>query len=134
MNITNLKDQINDLLLGEIKNGDIELADELLTKSGYDLNDINAYANTIQKQQSFLIKGLINKKNDEKLLQKAALLIDDAIKNKIQKPIAYLNTLINQNKFAIQYRNLDKLDTEEIIEIIKDQNLLEILENLENSK
>lgn len=134
MNIINLKDQINDLLLDEIKNGDIDLADELLIQNGYHLNDLNAYAEKAHKQQSFLMKGLINKKNDEKLLQKAALLIDDAIKNKIQKPIAYLNTLVNQNKFAIQYRNLDKLDTEEIIEIIKDQNLLEILENLENSK
>jgi len=133
MNLIQIQNQINDLILSEIKNGDIDLADELLSISGHNLNEINTYADKIHKQQSFLIKGLINKQNDEKLLQKAALLIDDAIKNKIQKPITYLNTLVNQNKFAVQYRNLDKLNTEEIIEIIKDQNLLEILENLENS-
>ena len=134
MNITNLKNQIHDLLLDEIKNGDIELADELLIENEYSIDTINSYTDKIHKQQSFLIKGILNKQKDDELLQKAVLLIDDAIKNKIQKPIAYLNSLVNQNKFAVQYRNLDKLNTEEIIEIIKDQNLLEILENLENKK
>ena len=134
MNITNVQNRINDLILSEIKNGDIELADELLAIGGYNLNEINTYTDKIHKQQSFLIKGILNKQKDDELLQKAALLIDDAIKNKIQKPITYLNTLVKQNKFAVQYRNLDKLNTEEIIEIIKDQNLLEILENLENKK
>jgi len=134
MNLMHIQNQINDLILSEIKNGDIELADKLLTIDGYNLNEINTYADKIHKQQSFLIKGILNKQKDDELLQKAALLIDDAIKNKIQKPIAYLNSLVNQNKFAVQYRNLDKLNTEEIIEIIKDQNLLEILENLENKK
>jgi len=134
MNLMQIQNQINDLVLDEIKNGDIELADKLLIKNGYHLKEINTYTEKMHKQQSFLIKGLINKQNDEKLLQKAALLIDDAIKNKLQKPISYLNTLVNQNKFSVQYRNLDKLNTQEIKEIIKDQNLLEILENLENSK
>ncbi len=132
MNPTNIQNKINDLMLDEIKDGDMGLADILLLENGYDLDKINTYSKKIRKQHSFIINSMINKQNDEKLLQKAALLIDNAIKNKLEKPIAYLNNLVNQNRFSIQYRNLDKLNKEEIIEIIKDQNLIEILEYLEN--
>lgn len=130
----NLLNQIDNALIDEIRNGNNALADEYLNSKGYDLDEINKLSEKIYKQQSFLIKGIINKRKDKALLQKAAFLFEDALKNKIQKPVAYLNNLIKQNNFAVQYRNLDQLNKEEIIEIIKDQNLLEILENLENSK
>jgi len=42
--------------------------------------------------------------------------------------------LIANNQFQVQYRNLDNLGIDEIKEIIKDQNLLEILEQLENDQ
>lgn len=127
----NLLNQIDNALIDEIRNGNNALADEYLNSKGYDLDEINKLSEKIYKQQSFLIKGIINKRKDKALLKKAALLFEDALKNKIQKPVAYLNNLIKQNNFAVQYRNLDQLNKEEIIEIIKDQNLLEILENLE---
>lgn len=127
----NLLNQIDNALIDEIRNGNNALADEYLNSKGYDLDEINKLSEKIYKQQSFLIKGIINKRKDKALLQKAAFLFEDALKNKIQKPVAYLNNLIKQNNFAVQYRNLDQLNKEEIIEIIKDQNLLEILENLE---
>ncbi len=132
MNPTNIQNKINDLMLDEIKDGDMGLADILLLENGYDLDKINTYSKKIRKQHSFIINSMINKQNDEKLLQKAVLLIDNAIKNKLEKPVAYLNSLMKQNRFSVQYRNLEKLDKEEIIEIIKDQNLIEILEYLEN--
>ena len=48
------------------------------------------------------------------------------------KPVAYLNSLIRENRLTVQYNNLDKLSEKEIEEIIKDQNLVEIIEFLEN--
>ena len=126
-----IQDTIIDLILEEIKNGDKELSDSILLNNGYDLDKLNTYAKKLQKQHTLLVNSIINKRKDKALLQKAALLFEDALNNKIQKPIAYLNNLIKQNNFAVQYRNLDQLNKEEIIDIIKDQNLIEILEDLE---
>ena len=39
--------------------------------------------------------------------------------------------MIKNNRFSIQYRNLDKLDIDELKQIVKDQNLLEIIEKME---
>ena len=127
----NLINQIDNALIDDIRNGNNLLADEYLKSLGYDLDEVNKLSEKIYKQHSFLIKSIINKQKDDKLLEKASLLFEEAIQNKLEKPISYLNSLIKQNRFAVQYRNLDKLNNEEIIEIIKDQNLLEILENLD---
>ena len=128
---SNLINQIDNALIDEIRDGNIFLADEYLNSLGYDLDEINKLSEKIYKQQSFLIKGMINKRKDKVMLQKATLLFDNVIKNKLEKPVAYLNSLMKQNRFVVQYRNLEKLDKEEIMEIIKDQNLIEILEDLE---
>ncbi len=126
----NLINQIDNSVIDDIRNGNNLLADEYLKSLGYDLDEVNKLSERIYKQQSFLIRGMINKQKDKELLQKAALLVENTIKNKLEKPVAYINSLVKQNRFAVQYRNLDKLNKEEIIEIIKDQNLLEIIEKL----
>jgi hypothetical protein len=59
-------------------------------------------------------------------------MLKDSFKNHNEKPINYFMGLIKNNQFAIQYRNLDKLDIDEIMQIIKDQDLLDALENLED--
>lgn len=84
------------------------------------------------KRQSFLLKGIINKQKDINLLDKASLMLQQAIEKNIDKPVSYLKNLIQNNQFQVQYRNLESLTIDEIKEIIKDQNLLELLEKLEN--
>jgi len=68
----------------------------------------------------------------KKLLLKATESFQNAINNGLEKPIAYLNNLIKKNQLVVQYNKLDKLSSDEIKEIIKDQNLIEIIELLEN--
>ena len=84
------------------------------------------------KRQSFLLKGMINKQKDINLLEKASLMLQQAIEENIDKPVSYLKNLIQNNQFQVQYRNLESLTIDEIKEIIKDQNLLVLLEKLEN--
>lgn len=112
---------------------DFTSIDSELESLGYNIEEINAFSQKLYKRQSFLLKGLINKQKDANLLEKASLMIQKALEEKIDKPISYLKNLIQNNKFQVQYRNLDNLTTDEIKEIIKDQNLLELLENLENN-
>lgn len=78
------------------------------------------------------MKGIINKQKDINLLEKASLMLQQAIEENIDKPVSYLKNLIQNNQFQVQYRNLESLTIDEIKEIIKDQNLLELLEKLEN--
>ena len=54
------------------------------------------------------------------------------VKTQGDNPIAYLNQLIKQNQVEFQFNKLDKLSEDEIKEIIKDQNLIEIIELLED--
>ena len=98
----------------------------------YNIEEINAFSQKLYKRQSFLLKGLINKQKDVSLLEKASLMIQKALEEKIDKPINYLKNLIQNNQFQVQYRNLENLTIDEIKEIIRDQNLLELLEKLEN--
>ncbi|MFP3594230.1 hypothetical protein [Chryseobacterium sp. SIMBA_038] len=111
---------------------DFTSIDSELESLGYNIEEINAFSQKIYKRQSFLLKGLINQQKDANLLEKASLLIQKALEDKIDKPINFLKNLIQNNQFQVQYRNLENLTIDEIKEIIKDQNLLELLEKLEN--
>ena len=126
--------KIDDAIISQIIEGDSSAYDEILKEQGYNVIDIESYANKNFKKHSFLLRGLINKKKDLILLEKASLLLQNAIEKNIDKPISYLRNLIANNQFQVQYRNLDNLGIEEIKEIIKDQNLLELLEQLEHDQ
>lgn len=126
--------KIDDAIISKIIEGDSSAYDEILKEQGYNISDIENYANKNFKKHSFLLKGLINKQKDLALLEKASLLLQNAIEKNIDKPISYLKGLIANNQFQVQYRNLENLGVEEIKEIIKDQNLLELLEQLEDDQ
>ena len=105
--------------------------DSFLEEQGYDLDEIQKVSLKAFKQQSFLIKGELNHEKDKRLLEKASDQLRIAISENLDKPVAYLKRLILENKLGVQYRNLEKLSIDDIKEIIKDQNLLELLELLD---
>jgi len=130
----NLIKKIDDAIISQISEGDNHLYDELLKSEGYNVSDIENYAQKNFRKHSFILKGMMNKKKDLILLEKVSVLLQNAIENNIDKPISYLKGLVTNNQFQVQYRNLENLGIEEIKEIIKDQNLLELLEQLENGE
>jgi hypothetical protein len=130
----NFINKIDNAIISQIIEGDYSAYDSILLEQGYDLNLIETHSQKNFKKQAFLLKGMMNKQKDIMLLEKASNLLREAIEKNIDKPISYLKGLIENNQFQVQYRNLENLDIEEIQEIIKDQNLLELLEELENDK
>ncbi|WP_291132640.1 hypothetical protein [Flavobacterium sp. UBA7682] len=126
--------KIDEAIISQIIEGDSSTYDEILKADGHNITDIENYAEKNFRKHSFLLKGIINKQKDLVLLEKASLLLQNAIEKNIDKPISYLKGLIANNQFQVQYRNLDNLGIEEIKEIIKDQNLLELLEQLEDGQ
>lgn len=130
----NFINKIDNAIISQIIEGDYSAYDSILLEQGYDLNLIETHSQKNFKKQAFLLKGMMNKQKDIMLLEKASNLLREAIEKNIDKPISYLKGLIENNQFQVQYRNLENLDIEEIQEIIKDQNLLELLEELENGQ
>lgn len=130
----NVIKKIDDAIISQIIEGNSNVYDEILKEQGFNIIDIENYANKNFRRHSFLLKGIINKQKDSLLLEKASRLLHNAVVNNMDKPISYLRNLIANNQFQVQYRNLDNLGIEEIKEIIKDQNLLELLEQLENDQ
>ena len=124
--------KIDKAIIKQTLENDFTAIDAELEFLGYNIDVINDFSEKIYKRQSFLLKGIINKQKDTNLLERASLLLQKAIEENIDKPVNYLKNLIQNNKFHVQYRNLENLNIYEIKEIIKDQNLLELLENLEN--
>lgn len=127
---TKLNDKIYETFLYEIKKGDTELADDLLLELGYDVKEVNAMAKKIYKRQSFKIKAQIQKQKNDVLLEKATAQLQQSIQNNEERSIAYLKQMIRQNHVQINYRNLEKLNHKEIKQIIKDVNLLDLLDQL----
>lgn len=129
-----LTNKMDEYILTSLKSGDSSAIDSFLESSGYDLGEINNVADKSFKQMNFAMRGLVNSQKDEILLEKVAKYFKDAISQNINKPISYLKNLVASNQLAFGHRNLDKLSSDEIKELIKDHNLLEILEKLENDE
>lgn len=124
--------KIDKAIISQSLENDFTVIDAELESLGYNIDEINDFSEKMYKRQSFLLKGMINKQKDSNLLERASLILQKAIEENIDKPVSYLKSLIQNNQFQVQYRNLENLTIDEIKEIIKDQNLLELLEKLEN--
>ena len=107
------KDTINDSLKNDIQNPD-------------------EYEKT-KKRIIFLAKATATKKHNEYLLQLVAK-FQEAILLHTEKPIAILKQIVQGNPSFALYRNLEKFSKEDIIEIIKDKNLVELIEQLEEDE
>ncbi|WP_405565742.1 hypothetical protein [Polaribacter sp. Asnod6-C07] len=112
--------------------GNINDIRQNLSDYGVNLDDNRVRQNKMIKQLKFKLSSTINKEKNENLLLKATESFQEAINKGLEKPIAYLNNLIRENQLVVQYNKLDKLSPDEIKDIIKDQNLIEIIELLEN--
>ncbi|MXP06190.1 MULTISPECIES: hypothetical protein [Apibacter] len=129
---SNFIKKIDKVIINQTLENDFTSLDAELESLEYNIDEINNFSEKMYKRQSFLLKGMINKQKDINLLEKASLMLQQAIEENIDKPVSYLKNLIQNNQFQVQYRNLESLTIDEIKEIIKDQNLLELLEKLEN--
>lgn len=129
-----LQKTLDKYMLSMTKSGDTTAIDSFLEGYGYDPMDIDRIAEKSFKRISFAVRGQINSQKDSVLLEKIAKQFQDAINNNIDKPISYLRNLVASNELSFSHRNLDKLTAEEVQEIIKDQNLIDLLELLDDEK
>lgn len=113
--------KIDDALFNFYMEADKETIRELLKE---DL-DLEAYDKK-KKKLLFMLRAEANKRKNDSLLA-AAEQFQQAIQNGVEKPIAFLKQIIQRNPSLALYSKLDKLSKDDIIEIIKDTNLIDIL-------
>ena len=117
--------------LEDIEEGDTDLSFNLISDLGYAqlFNAENVKA--MYKRQVFQLKYLTEKRKQDNLINMAAQKIYEAMEKNLERPVAYLKELFENNEIVFQHNKLEKLDVEEIKEMIKDMNYLELLERLE---
>lgn len=123
-----IKNKINDALYNFYLEADKDIIKD---SQKSDIQNLEEY-NKKKKQIIFLAQAKTKQKHNEYLLALANK-FQEAVLQNIEKPVAILKQLIQGNASLALYRNLDKLSKEDIIEIIKDKNLVELLEQLENN-
>jgi len=124
-----LNDKITDALFNFYLEADSDTISNSLNESIENIDDYNRK----KKQTIFLFKAKLQKIHNERLLD-IAKKFQEAILLNMEKPISFLKQTIQQNPSFALYRNLDKLSKEDIIEIIKDKNLIELIEQIEESE
>lgn len=120
----NIHDAIFDLYL----NADKETINELVKDAVVDFEKYNKK----KKQIAFITKAISKQKRNDELLELANQL-KDAINNGIEKPICYLKSNYHNNFSPVFYRSLESFSKDEIVSMIKDNNLIELLEKIDEN-
>lgn len=123
-----IENKINDALYNFYLEADKEAINDSLKE---DIQNIEEY-NKKKKQIIFLAKAKAQQKQNDYLKQLLNRFVE-AINKDIERPVAILKQLIQEKPSFALYCNIDKLSNEDIIEIIKDKNLVELLEQLEEN-
>ncbi|MDR5591685.1 hypothetical protein [Christiangramia sp. SM2212] len=128
-------DKLKKTVKESLENFDKAIPDDLVRKQlemeGVDLNEQSLSQDKFIKQLTFRLKSKSNVLKNDSMLDKASNYFKDALTKGLDRPIAYMNNLIQTNQLQTQFSRLEKMSEEQIKDIIKDQNLIEILEMLE---
>lgn len=123
-----IKNKINEALYNFYLEADKDIIKDSLKS---DIQNLDEYSKK-KKQIIFLAKAKAQQKQND-YLKELVNKFKEAINENIEKPVAILKQLIQEKPSFALYRNLDRLSNEDIIEIIKDKNLVELLEQLEEN-
>lgn len=117
--------------LAEAVSSNQETATDFLKKEGVDLSKYLASGIMAIRKSAFLKKAQENKERDDSLMEKALVLLKRKIEENLSLTGDMLVGLLRQKAPNVQFRSLDKLDDEEIREILSNVDLAKLMEELE---
>lgn len=126
---SNISNKVDDALFNFYLEADKDTVSEILKE---EIANPDEYSKK-KKQLLFYLKATANKKRNDYLLSLAEKFMQ-GIEQNIERPVAILKQIIQGNSSLALYRNLDKLSKEDIIEIIKDKNFIELIEQLDKDE
>ena len=115
----------------EAVSSDQETATDFLKKEGVDVNKYVTSGIKEIRKSAFLRKAQANKERDESLMEKALVLLKQKIEENLSLTGNMLVGLLRKKAPNVQFRSLDKLDDEEIREILSNVDLAKLMEELE---
>lgn len=130
--MSDLKNKIDKGIKEFYLHSDINLIRKSLSEEGVDVDKESIEISKFIKRLKFTKSATISKENNQALLERIIVKFQDAINKNIDKPIATLMKLVESKEMAVQFRNLDKLTPDEIKEIIKGKNLVDLMDELDN--
>lgn len=132
--MSNLKNNIEKGITEFYLNSDIELIKKSLEEEGVDVTKESADISKFLKRMKFTKAAIVTQESDKKLIDKIVDKFQDAINRNIEKPISTLISLVESKQMSVQFRNLDKLTPDEIKEIIKGKNLVDLMDELDDDE
>jgi beta-N-acetylglucosaminidase len=118
-------------LKNNIDKGVTEFYLNLEVDDGVDVITEDEKISKFSKRIKFMSKAIVIKEKTDNLLETIVSKFQEAIEKNIDKPIASLKKLIEDKELSVQFRNLDKLTEEEIKEILKGKNLVDLMDELD---
>ena len=125
-----IKNAVQDAEVHFFRQADPETVQDVLKECTPDMTEYTRKRDEALVKIKFLAYAASNKHREGKLLQLASR-YREAIEKNIDKPIQFLRSLMSQKASAAYNNSLDKLSQEEIVELIKDQNLVNLLDQLD---
>lgn len=129
--MSDLKNKIDKGITEFYLHADINLIKESLVKEGVDVESESMEITKFVKRLKFTESAIMVKENNKALLDRIVEKFQDAINKNIDKPIATLMNLVESKELKVQFRNLDKLTPDEIKEIVKGKNLVDLMDELD---
>jgi len=83
------------------------------------------------KKLNIKTKAELNQLKNKQLMEQAIDKVKDIIRNRVESTKEKLSTLINNEYPQFQFRNIDKLEEEDIKEVLNEIDLIEFIEKIE---
>lgn len=97
------------------------------------INELESFDNTInlkhQRYQQFQAKKSIFKERSHIFLKETSIKIKEEVNKLVDLPMEVLQEMLLKRSPNMQFRNLDKIEKEELIKILEEYMLLDNLEN-----
>jgi len=101
-------------------------------EEGFD-PDVNAdKREKLAKMLRFKAQASLSKKQTQPLLEKAEQVLSSLVETYVGRPISELKTMLQTKGLQVQFRNIDKLDEASIRDMLKDIDLIQLIEKLED--
>ncbi len=115
----------------ELLQKDTEYAKHYLEEEGVNISEEQDFAVQYMKKIQFMAKALVQKKQDESLIEKAFNKVKTIIAENANQTTDALKNLLQTKTPSVQYRKLENWTDDEIRDVLADIDLIEFMEELD---
>lgn len=130
--MSKLKDIIDEGVLRMYLDTEASVIKRVLQEDGVNIEKEEKQIEQYVKRLKFMHKAQMVSERHNELIKKLVTQFSEGINKNLEKPIATIKRLIAEKDMQVQFRNLENLTPEEIKEIIKGKNLVDLMDELDS--